>query len=602
MTSFLNKKFSLILVILATLLIAISITSVSASTVTLEYNDGNISKDYNLSDNVDVIINGTVTGDAPATGTDLPVNGTVFLMVQNATSNWVIIDQINITGVESSVNVPYNFTFNLNQLKILGANNLTVEFVSDDIPEQSNGTSTQIDAILMGNITIVWESEPVNLVVGQEGNITGIVYGQNPDNIEDVIPLQGITLEITLPDGTTFTATTVSWGGFILAPINAIPNLKFNIAASFSGANNSNTTLDGLYRADNDTHVFNAGVGKINPVVWWDSPNGYLVGNNSTIFWNITGEGAGDLTGTNILAWLVLFDYDKPNVELRRAVVDLASNITVGNMTACGHFNLSAFILPHERLYARLVIDGRDLNTPNFERIYESSNGDAETFVYTENAKPVKVTLLNFVNTTVGHEETFLINVTSRLDGSPIESGQLNITWDGKYSFIVPVLNGTATFTHTFSLAGENRFVEVRYLANPGLQLGASAKASANLAVFKGTPTLTVTQLPDPSSAFVGAPVTIEVMFNLFAAGATNAPRNITLKFVEAGNVVHSVVVDIIPNPAKVVNDIEIHDNIAFARFEYTYKEIHALLTLLAELNDGVNYNNVTGSTTVTVV
>ena len=602
MTSFLNKKFSLILVILATLLIAASITSVNASNVNIVYNDGNnsTSTGYNLSDNANVVIIGTVEGD---NASNVIANGNVTLRAMNASGAWVDIETRNITGIDDTTNRSFNFTFNLNQLQVLGFNTLSVEFLSDNVTAQGDGTSNNLTLDLRGYVIIRFDADN-DLVVGQEGNISGVISGPNPTNISDLtFGLGGVILDITLPDGTKTQVTTTDWGGFLLAPIDYIPYTRFNITAFYNNsANGTNATLVGLYQDDFETHIFNAAIGKINPVVWWDSPNGYLVGNNSTIYWNITGEGAGDLTGTNILAWLVLFDYDKPNVELRRAVVDLASNITVGNMTACGHFNLSAFILPHERLYARLVIDGRDLNTPNFERIYESSNGDAETFVYTENAKPVQVTLLNFVNTTVGHEETFLINVTSRLDGSPIESGQLNITWDGKYSFIVPVLNGTATFTHTFSLAGENRFVEVRYLANPGLQLGASAKASANLAVFKGTPTLTVTQLPDPSSAFVGAPVTIEVMFNLFAAGATNAPRNITLKFVEAGNVVHSVVVDIIPNPAKVVNDIEIHDNIAFARFEYTYKEIHALLTLLAELNDGVNYNNVTGSTTVTVV
>jgi hypothetical protein len=394
--------------------------------------------------------------------------------------------------------------------------------------------------------------------------------------------------------------------GVFTIPNFLVTGLSFTLTAT---TNMAASSYGSFYEDSNATYTFNAAPGKIEPIIWFDHPitQGYLVGENFTVLWNLSG--VGDIANQNILAWIVLYDYDNPNVELRKAIVPLykpvKSNATI---VADGSWNFTQFILPHDRLMVRIVIDGRDLNN-SFAVTYTSSWADAETFVYLNNSRPVQVAGDNisgiFTNATVGINYKFVIPVAERLAGAQvINSGFLNITFDGIYTFIVPVVNGNAIFNHTFSKAVANRLVEVRYIANPEANLSASAKVKTVFQTLKGTPALTVIQLPNPTVSLVGQPVTIQVLINGFAAAAAAAPKNLTLNFISSGKIVHSTVVPITASPNLALADgTSVFATIASATFEYAYKLPHNALVIKAVLTDpNENYNTVSGNWTVFVV
>ncbi|MDR2967755.1 MAG: hypothetical protein LBU74_07385 [Methanobacteriaceae archaeon] len=623
MTSFLNKKFSLILVILATLIIATSITSVSAAEQTtnafpadvdLQFVGSNLTtKNVSYGQSVDVVFSAYNPNAGP-----LYMEGDLILRYFSY-SDPTIGDHITIPinwTIAASTNKTQTFNINTADFTPLGDYKVYMEFINtaptplggdfiDDFDSYNAVGVTNpfvLTLVYMDTPTIVWDN-PAGLKVGQEGNITGTLFGRNASNATQVIPLGGIVLDFALENGTVIgTFTTNANGTFVLPYTPQALSFKIVTNTNLSASTNPDA---GLYEEIvNLSHAFSAAQGEIKADIWWDSPVGYLVGNNSTVFWNLTN--VGDLTGTNILAWILLYDYDNPNVELRKFIVPLWNPTTIGTVSSDGHWNFTDFIKTHDKLMVRLVIDGRDLNN-SLVATYGSSIAEADTFVYTENAKPVKITnnlTAEFSGIKAGVNYAKQIIVEGRLPGSAPVNGLVKLLFDGKWEFIVPVINGVATFNHTFSIAGANRFVEANFIANPDENLSSSPKEKAIFPVAKGVPVLVVTQLPNPFAAFAGEEATITTLISGFAGAAATAPKNITLEFSEGGKVVHTEIVPITPDePIVLADGTFVFATTGSAILVYTYKLTHAALTITAKLGDGtVNYENATNSIVVTVV
>ena len=634
MSSFLNKKFSLILIILATLFIAASISCVS-STWTLEAEVEGSPISTNWTTNPQVTIKGNitnVTSTAPTTP-EFNISGTVYLNYSydginfNKTyDTWVFAHQDNLSQYN------FSFKFNVQELDYLGPIHFLVYYENDtpvvtaterDEWVSANIAGELVNETLVGNYLRVIDDtlklEILNtnvLKVGQQGNFTAYVYGimWNDTSQRNVpLPYVNVTVNVTgLPFTTVNTGPNADNCTFFV-PILRSTSIRIDVGSNLAVTdayvdwNGNGVPYSSLYVSNVFGKTIPVLPGLVNADIWWDTGDlGYLVGNSSILYWNITGNGS--LVGTDILAWVVLYDYENPNQILRRFQVPLYNPaLTVTGVDADGFINLTPFTKAHPRLIGRLVIDGRDLAN-NLARVYDYSVHEAETFVYTADAKPVRLNQSDIQrqlnNLRVGQLTGIEIWVYDRLNPTSfVDSGLVNVTWDGKYSFIVPVVGGLANFTHVFARANSSRLLEIRYMHDPSLGYDQSAFYKfAPVAVGRANTTITLSQTLNNASAYLGENVTITALIDKFVAASDVAPKFITLKFLSGGSEVHRVEVPIIPDPEYRLNDQVVAANTAIAKYEHTYTKVHSDLRITAEVTDGLkNYNTATGTLTVVV-
>ena len=583
MTSFLNKKFSLILVILATLIIATSLTAVSAATdpvdITLSYNQtaANNTADVKFGANQQLSVWGNISAVNPVAGNGSAVGTLSLYYVDPISGNWTQLATSNFNqNITTAKN--FSFVFNVKDVKYIGMSTLVVQFFEDATLSDVQTGSGVLNLQVRDPITINWTTVP-DLKVGQESVFTGTVYGLDPTNLINRTTVAGVDVNVTLPNGTVLTLVSDINGNitFNYTPLDTSFNL--NVFAGFV----TDPTLGGEYIGIDTLVPFTAAKATLDAVVWWNSSNGYYLGDNSTVFWNLSTNVS--LAGKNILGWVVLTN---PNdgTEWRKIMVII--NDTTGSL------DLSPFIKTHDTLRATLMINGLDLNT--MTQLFESREaGHADTWVYTNDSIPVRISDFSsqLAGIQVGKESTIVFNVTS-VFGVPA-NGQLKLSFDSKFNFTVDVVNGTAIFTHVFTQAGNNRVIAASFLGNAAENLSATQGTVKKIFnVTQGNATLVLAQSPNNAAAFIGQTVTFDVLLFNFAAASAAAPKNVTITFTSAGKVVHTLVAPIVVDPTNATS--------ATATVTYDYKLAHTPVLVVAKLVDAAGNYITSESNTLTVV
>lgn len=306
--------------------------------------------------------------------------------------------------------------------------------------------------------------------------------------------------------------------------------------------------------------------------LWFDNPWGYIIGQIATILWNFEGVYVDDeLTKT-----ITLFYYSNGILQ-RTEVVPLWNPITVNGIYAMGH-HVTNFTQIHDELIVVAVI----AEDPDYLRSEQRNS----TFVdLNDDFRRVDIEV-HFPEDglKVGVASDIYIEVTT-FDGNPVEAGSITILWDGLWRFDVDVRNGHASFTHTYSQAGDR---EVSFTYNGEEKGTRVTTVTEEVEVEEGNPTITVTL--EPAFAVVGQEVTIAGAINNFALGSD--PEYVKLEFKAGNHVWHTI--DDIPMTFNTANS-------AIAQVTYIFTMAHTNLSLVMSFEGNDDYAAASGSTTTIV-
>ncbi|MCL2156970.1 MAG: hypothetical protein FWH54_02995 [Methanobrevibacter sp.] len=593
MTSFLNKKFSLILVILATLIIATSISSVAADWQTQGITT-TAPADVKLGDNVTVSVDfqSNVAAGEWADGTyslEYSTDGGTTWNPLTSTVSGPLYGH-----VDNSIWYPTTLTFNTADINVLGPVDIKAvyipnaadagygftgfDFDTTDTGFNPSGGDYVVSIFITADAKVMNATNATDIKFGQEGNYTGILMGFNTTSGLYDIPLPGVTFDYFLNGVLVSSDTTDADGAF---------NVNFGLLTNFTSILRLEFDMAGAgypeYPDDFEQNfTLNVGLGKIVEDVFVNSTAGFYLGDNATVTWTLDPDTLTAMAGKNILAWIVL---SNPNdgTEWRKIMVDLTTK----------SLDLSSFIKTHETLRVSLFINGLDLTS--LTQFFQSGEaGYVDTFVYTNDSIPVQITDVTPNGTVhqVGKESTMTFLVESKLGVAA--NGILTVTFDGIYDFNVTVTNGTADFTHIYTQAGENRYVTTKFLGDADQNINPSVKGTEKTVnITKGNASVILTQSPNMLAAFIGETVTFDILIDNFYLAANAAPKSITIVFTDAGKVVNELVVDIVAGTV---------DTNATATITYSYVLTHAPVIVIAKLVDDKGNYITSESNKLTVV
>lgn len=562
MTSFFNKKLSLVLLVLASLMIFASVSSVSAA------------------------IDGNATGD---TGYNITLKADWSTDNPNLDSNGVVKrnDKLYVTGNATNIGANTGNPFGVPQ------GNLSYRFASGGaaIPitsySQLDGTfSFEIDT---SSLPAGWNAIFLTFTNSTlaSGPVDSWQFGPGNDaldfNVYDVPALQfivpGNSAKVGVPTEVTVRLRSGATGPYILAAGNgtydigngpitipngfdvngtAIFNVTFTSVAqrllvTFDGNNTANLT------ATNDTWSGVPGQGTIsNFSAWFTSNEGYVVGETATIGWFINTT-LYDVTDKYVI--IVFTD----NGKFQWSFTALASAMNTTYTWKKAHDNLTMTVyLPGDANYAQAVA---------VNSTFVDQNSTRRTTLNV--TAPAAGTTLK-----VGVLGTITVQVLD-FRGFAINQGTVLIQFDNYDPFTVDINNSIATFDHVYLKAGAARALQVTYLGDIDNR---ASFWNTTVNVAKGDANVSVLMIP-PTTIVGHTNIITTVVKGL--AVAPSKTLSITLKFMDNGKLQHSVSV-----PLTVDNTL----GEGTAIFNYAFKKPHANLQIVAELVGTDDYNTATGS------
>lgn len=552
MTSFFNKKLSLVLLVLASLMVLASVSTVSAY-----YEESVSSPAANAT-----AIYANWTDDARdnrgnvSEGTILKVNGSVT----NGSGSTTPSPQGNITLIikkSSNGTVYRNYSFNLDTTA--GNFNFDIDTLGFDpglyrvIFQYENGSSSWEPMTSTANAFIFRilstpfvEINPVGTTrVGVPTNVTvNILYG-------------GLQSKFN---------STGSWSlSSGASGIFNFTNGTYNITGVtfLSTADVLTVTFDGN-GSENTSSAFNvwtgAGKGTIqNFTAWFNTLNaGYILGDTATIHWSFNS------TGYNLTGKYVIIQFFDKGV-LQHTLLALAADYNVNYTWKKTHDNLT--------MYVTLPADAN----------YETAQAINYTFVDLNSTRRTTIDVEAPVNGStlkVGVNGTIKVKVYN-FNGTDIQQGTVLIQFDNYDPFTVDIINGTATFDHVYKKAGAARLLQVTYLGDNDNK---ASYWNKTVSVAKGDANISVTMVPP--TTLVGVPNTINVLVTGITDGPST-PRTVTIKFIENGILQHT---------EKVTLTVDNTLGTGVGILTYAFKKTHSNLQIVAELVADNDYNVASGT------
>ncbi len=554
MTSFLNKKLTIVFLVLASLLVLTSLGAVSAASGA----NGNVTAVASWDNGADTIntttgsilkLNGTVYNNTPSGVPQGKLNESVVIYKLTGVTGWVV-DNVNIfsTGFKTLNNGNGMFTAEIDTLNL--------------------APGTYDILVFWQNDTTAWDGPVTVGGMSFNANMASFITGQ-PNGTAKVGVPGNFTLKV-LSNGTPVNGTAWLFDGVTnhtnISIVDGIGNVLVtytSIAPNFSFGFDGNTTAN----ISASIGYWNGPVTKgtlDNMSAWFTSPFGYMVGETAVIEW-IFGVNASTFAGQ----YVIIQFYD--NGKLQHSFYAPADALQTTYTWKKAHDNLTMYvILPGSANYAQAsAVNWTFVDQNSTRRTTISMNGTGVN---------------GTVNLKVGVLGTINIQVFNYM-GALINEGTVLVQFDNYDPFVVDIINGTAVFDHTFIKAGAARLLTVTYLGDNDNR---ASSVNRTVAVAKGDVNMTVVMIPP--NTIVGVENTITTTILGIAASPTT--RYVNINFVEGGKVLHT---------EKVAITLDGVTNIGTAILNYAFKKPHTSINIVASLVADNDYNGASANVTAVV-
>ncbi len=481
---------------------------------------------------------------------EITLGNNLFLNYTIKHSNGSNLDNLTVTNItlRQSNRLVSGFDFKVTdtyQILINSINDIIALYYFDDLFYQLN---VQIEKT---NTIIVLVSDDIRANIGDTVRLEAKLTDSHG------ISIVGAIVSFYFSNGTFIGSAVTGSDGIAIFNYKIVSELIASYYAQYSGNQTYNGNSSNFKSITSTQKTPTKNISYIRLSLNVKSGYGYSVGETGIVYW-IT-------TGINNLN--------------QRAIIQFIENGKIWHtenvLLSDGQYK-HQFIMAHKTLDVVMTFLGDADTYPSFNKV--------STFVDPVNQRRTFIDIVK-MNKLVVAKKGLIDIIVRDYQGNPIKSGKVSLIFDNKWSFDVAIVYGIAKFSKTMLKAGNNRLLEIKYIANDNNLV---SKLNKNVLVAKGTPTISLTA--KPNITFVKDKISLTTTISGVVFSSQKKCYN-TIKFYNNNQLQYQFKIPIQVNSYSTGTSI----------LDYTFKKSHDNMTISSIFNGEPNYYSVSDSVTIIV-